>query len=270
MIAICSIVLSGAVMGGDITINTDRLFDLPEYQKIAVNGVPVFKSCKEVSANHPLRYLFSGDGPIYQLEFTDEYLSLKKSSEMETAPIQINLLWPPSGTYGEEWNDQNADTSVDIVGGLYSGYQCEMRMQHWYNPTNRVSIPYWQYNSQYFRYEKKYLPKNYWIDQWFYWTDSYLLDGDQSGYFTQQNAFRLDQNCDGKGCWDHVVNKTLSIYNGNYFFDKFWPHLNIDDHADWQFALPAHYNPWPDYVYNFNEEDPPLVLRYWIHNYGEE
>ena len=255
---------------GDISQAYESVFDLPSYQKIQINGVIVFKSCKEVPSDHPLRSLFINGGPIYQLEFTEEYVAMKKSSEPDTMLQTLNLLWPPSGIYGEEWIAQNEDTRVYRVEGLYSGYRCEMIMQHLQNPKNRVFIPYWQYNPSLFRWEKHYLPMNYWIDQWFYWTDTYLLDGDQTGYFTQMNAFKLDQSYGGKGCWDHVVSKTQSVFNGHYLFDRIWPHQNIGDHADYQYALPAQHNPWPDYVYNFDLVEDPLPLRYWIHDFGQE
>ena len=91
----CVIVLLASLIGGnaicgDLKQSEETSFALPTYQKIEYHGVLVFKSCKEVSTDHPLRLLFSDGGPIYQLEFTDEYLTMKRSTEV--SPNHLKLL----------------------------------------------------------------------------------------------------------------------------------------------------------------------------------
>jgi len=235
---------------------------LPDYKNSTYKNISIFKSCKSVSSDHPLRFWTGIETSLFRLEFTDEYLrQIGYETFFSTFDPDFS---PDSGIplFSEEWLPQNLDTEVFNGDGWYV---CSMNLGHIYRPTNRIFLPYWEWDGAALKYIKKYLPKDCWIDQWFMWWDTYLEDGDQTGFYYQPNAFKLDQSYGGKGCWDHMILSSDYQYMGIYQFYRIYSHTNPGNHSSYEAAYPVYHRDWPAWFII-----PPSsgidTLRYDIHD----
>ncbi len=210
-------------------LSQDGEFDLLHFKNVTYKGIRVYKSCKEVSQDHPLLYFWGHYTPTFRLEYTDDFLKQIGVEAIQGTIGSAETLVLDTTVFSEEWIAQNSDTSV-IKDDSHLMYTCTMKLNHIYNPCNRLFFPYWHFVGDGDGYEKEYYPQHWYVDQIFWWTDEYMLDGDQSGEYTQYNTIHLDDSYGGKGCMDHIVPKNAVQYYGEYYFRKIFPHESSDVH----------------------------------------